>query len=257
MESNDKISDDDVLMKNMCNDEKLFVGLKNFIDNHDDEQLEIDMKKMFENMIEYSDDDDTIKRQEMLLMCRVFRKIKTIDKQAKNYRNLANKYRQCDKMYIKNDKIVDKVVKYNDMKDDNDTDKMINLLSKCMTPIKMKHELLLYELLHYKTNEKIEINKNSIVKIINRFDLLISSYLENRSWTVNLKNTKNFIVPKNAVVFSNTVNRQDVCNSNVKNHMNMLVQYLKRCYNISRVKVSIKKDTKYKLGWILVYVYFE
>ena len=76
---------------------------------------------------------------------------------------------------------------------------------------------------------------------MNRFNTLILCYLESKVWKVHTKNTKNFALPKfkDSIVLSNSTSEDNLTNTYLITHMDMLVSYLKRKYNGISIKYSI------------------
>jgi hypothetical protein len=143
----------------------------------------------------------------------------------------------------------------------------MSILKTVLTSHKMSQELLTYELLNYRPNtnrankpifneNNFEIISKQINNDLNRFNLIIQNYLEDKEWILNVKDTLNFSVPKHKVIFSNTINKQNQENNTIIDHMDMLVNYIKRCYKIPTLKYVIVEDNKYDIVWILISIGF-
>jgi hypothetical protein len=187
--------------------------------------------------------------------------------ECKKTREKTDAYYKYNKMYTTYDPdISNQIHEYNIKKDDSKEDSMtiptmIPMLVLTLTKHKMTQELLTYELLNYRTLTRTPFDKSSpsfndvISQIkfdLERFNPIIQSYLEDRVWTLNTSDTVHFAVPKNKIIFSNTISMQDQENHTVITHMDMLIGYIKRCYKVATLKYVIVEDNKYDVVWILL-----
>lgn len=251
-------------LEKFCNNEERYNKIKNIVEEYNSEEL----KKVIDNLLVSDVDltnEKTRDKYESLLMLRVFKTLKKCEKESIKYNLEVENYNKYNKLYTNNDETINSVKNFNENYDESNINEMINLLTKCMTPFKMKYELLTYELLNHKSTDKVIVDSNNfnehvenIKNTMNRFNTLILCYLESKIWKVHTKNTKNFAVPKSklkdSIVLSNSTSEDNLTNTYLITHMDMLVSYLKRKYNGISIKYSIKKDTKYKMCWILVYI---
>jgi hypothetical protein len=173
------------------------------------------------------------------------------------------------KKYINDSSLASQIHAYNIENDSEYKDENIqmSILKTILTSHKMTQELLTYELLNYKPNTdngkkpifnetNFEIISKQINNDLNRFNLIIQNYLEDKEWILNVKDTLNFSVPKHKVIYSNTINKQNQENNTVIDHMDMLINYIKRCYKVPTLKYVIVEDNKYDIIWILISIGF-
>lgn len=204
--------------------------------------------------------DKEIKNIKLLLMLKIFKKIKEIE-----LTHLCTK----NKSHIPNDNdisisISNDIHKFNITSDNNYDDKSFELLKNIMTPTKIKYELLKYELINYSPNNKIIVESpvnaypdsisNLMTNEINRFNIFIENIIEDDTWIINFKNTKNFSVPKNKFIISNTIEIDNITNCALSEHMELLSNYLKRMFDMASLKYAIVEDNKYYMAWILIII---
>jgi hypothetical protein len=281
-DSNDYLPN--VSLEHVCNIEGNYHVMKRFVEEFNVKDLKKEVDDIFINF----NINDVNEKFKMLLMLRVFKKIKLMEKSSNdyyiNYQNIMNEYNKSDY----NDFVIDEVdhcdnhgINHSDNHDVNDPmihmvdlvhnfnikddvnkkkSEYVNLMQNILTEQKMNNVLLAYELLNYRPsgsrivfdNNNTDITSELIRAELNRFNPIIQQYLEDREWTINYKNTLNFSVPKNKIVISNTISMNHTSNNVVTEHMNMLRKYIRRNFKTESVKCAIVEDNKYDLSWTLI-----
>lgn len=174
-------------------------------------------------------------------------RLKLIETTTANYKAKFESENKPNKLYEYNAEILDKI-RNGDLTDE--------LILSILTPYKIKQELLEYELLHYK-QQKIVFEgvmkwdtANLIKKEFDKFRSL-ANCLED-SWTINFHDTLNFTVQKNRIVLSNTIRTQDYENTKLSEHLDALIDFVDRNFDVKSVKYVIHEDNKYHMIWVLV-----
>jgi hypothetical protein len=85
---------------------------------------------------------------------------------------------------------------------------------------------------------------------------LIQEYLEDTVWHINKESTLNFTVPKNKIVLSNTIGVENFNNNMITIHLDLLIKYIKRNFNVNTCKYMVAEDNKYKMCWLLFIIRF-
>ena len=258
-----------VNLKDMCDFESLdcFEHMKQFVAHYEPSDLTSDMQNVMQNLpdlVHITKDTDESKqimhRFENLLMLKMFKRLKWIEKYSYDNKIEMDKYYKYQKMYQNNNTSIKKIHEFN-LKSDKDKtkDELSLLVDEVLTPYKMSQELLTYDLLHYRPDVKALFNEDNLASIANqiktdldRFNPIIQHYLEDRSWILNIEDTLNFSVPKNKIILSNTINTQDQENTTIITHMDMLINYIKRHFKVPTLKYVIAEDNKYYFTWILI-----
>ena len=73
-----------------------------------------------------------------------------------------------------------------------------------------------------------------------------------KAWKININRQINFKVPESKLVFSNTVNEDDIDNDYLDTHLNMIVRYLERITDSKSIKYYVVEDNKYDIHWVLI-----
>jgi hypothetical protein len=263
-------------LKELCDfeSENYFEQMKKFVGSADPYDLKHNVKNVLSNssnipnnkhLTKESDESRTIMQKfENLLILKTFTRLKWLEKYSVDCKNEFTEYYKYQKMYSVNDSTAKDIHIFNS-KVNNDSeaqrhDKQIELLDKALTQHKKTQELLSYELLHYNPSVKIEFTKTSqngllakqIRDDITRFNPIIQSYLEDKSWVINTKDTLNFTVPKTCIVISNTIKSSDKSNNTIISHMELLMKYIERRFKVASLKYVIVRDNKYDFSWILI-----
>jgi hypothetical protein len=273
-----------VNLQDMCDLEskEFFPNMKVFVENCETNDLTDAVSHIFTNVpdkkhFESTDNDskNMVQRFENLLMLRMFKRLKLLEKQSIDYRMEIDECNKYQKMYS-NDPCMAALVRIvnlekenassrteNETENENENekeqnDKYMNLLQKTITPYKITKELLTYELLHYEPEERIKFEENNLEQTafkirddINRFNLIVKPYLED-NWKVNIRDTLNFVVPKNKIILSNTIDPVDEYNDSLSMHIDMTMNYIKRCYKVATLKYAIVEDNKFNIIWLLI-----
>ncbi len=258
-----------VELKDLCDVENNYEEMKLFIEKFDVENL-IQSSNNFllnSNNIGEPESEQKNKRYELLLILKLFKKIKLMENQWHQYwlessqynKNIDN-FKTCINQY-------GNIIHEFNIKPEKDKTEYeyILLLKNALSQQKMKHELLIYELINYTPTSKIYFEARYLQTIaldikneLDRFNPIIQTYLEDDQWTINYKNTMNFAVPKNKIIYSNTISRHDASNDTVIQHMNLVTNFINNIFKISSGKFVIIDDNKYNICWILISVgYFE
>ena len=258
-----------VELKELCLSDNNYDDMKLFIENNDVEKLRHLIDNFSFNSIDSKESETKIKKYELIMILSIFKKIKLMEDDCHNYWHESSQYyKQLNtyKICMKEGQLVTDIHEFNIKSDDdkNESD-YIPFLKNVLTPDKMKHELLKYELLNYIPKNKIYFDKQhletiaqDIKHVLDRFNPIIQSCLEDHEWTINYDNTMNFAVPSNKIIFSNTISMNDAKNEIVIQHLNMVSHYINNMFKISSGKYVIVDDNKYKFSWILISVgYFK
>lgn len=270
-----------VSIKDMCelentHDCKLFDQLLEYIESNDTNDIQKKLADIYtvndqptvdDQPINISSNDSNAEYRNLITM-RVFQRFKGLEHNCLEFREKSKQYNMYQKMYNTCKISAKEIHDYNvsEKQENNnafDSNQKLELLMKAMTPYKMTQELLTYELLHFCNDPVVKFDEDNCEDISNkirydvdRFNPIVQAYLEDRSWTINKKDTLNFSVPKNRIVLSNTIDTTVAKNTIFLTHMDMLVHYIKRCYKISSLKYLIVEDNKYDLTWVLIVIGF-
>ena len=265
-----------VNLEEMCNFEATdcYDHMKKFVESYDKTKLSEDIDLVINNIpdnIHISKDTEESKnimhRFENLLILKLFKRLKLIEKYSRNNKLKTELYYLNNKKYINESSIASQIHNYNIEHNGEykDEDIQMSILKTILTSYKMSQELLTYELLNYRLNndKKPIFNENNFELItkqinydLNRFNLLIQNYLEDKEWILNVNDTLNFSVPKHKVIYSNTISKHHQENNIIIDHMDMLINYIKRCYKVPTLKYVIVEDNKYDIIWILISIGF-
>lgn len=272
-------------LKSMCDTEgdDVFNRIKTFVDQNDPNDLKRDMKKLslttnISNVTNTEENSKAVEHSlpsvdhrlplieptvaqikfENLLILKTFKRLHMLEKTCMNYKSEYEKYNKYQNMYLNDNAIADLVRDIN-LNQDSLQNKLI-MIQKIITPHKINQELLTFELLFYSPKELISFDDKTLEEMaefikndINRFNLIIQHLLENRSWTINSKDTLNFSLPKNKIIISNTIITYNEENSSLLMHMDMLADYIRRVYKVS-MKYTIVDDNKYHFSWIFIVI---
>ena len=242
-------SKNNINIKNLC----CFNELTKFINKYDVNELK---EKLQNLMINITKNDES----EKLLILKIYKRLSNIDIDSQNYKIELDNYNKYQKMYA-NDNETAKLIHNFNIDPIQEPEMRLNLIKQILTPHKLTQELLTYELLHYRPDNKMRIllDKNNLKEVsekikieINRFNPIIISYIEDHSWTINYTDTLNFKVEQNTIIISNTIDTSDEENHILTTHMNMLVNYIKRIFKLLSIKYFIIEDSKYDFSWIFI-----
>jgi len=221
----------------------------------------IDMKKMnqYVKNIGKNKSDETKNPDEVLLslVYKTFLRLSAMEKEICQYNDKAIEYNELNTLYNKNNDLATTINRHNagttskakKQKQGKD------LMSQIFTTFGIKRELLKYELMYYALSEKVTITKNNydlIKNLLDHFNPIIESYTEDKEWTINYQNNKNFVVPVGKVIYSNTIEDCDADNTIILSHLDLIVLYIKRNYQIQKVKYVIHEDNRQHFHWILL-----
>lgn len=166
---------------------------------------------------------------ENIIILKVFKRLKLVEKMCDEYIE-ATKPHNTDPYIYQNGIIL------------NNTN-LINILS----PNKINYEILNYELIFFNPPEKMIYDEYKIKLEFDKFSQIIQEYIEDTFWIINHKDTLNFCVTN--TVLSNTIK---INNDVVNTHMNNMIKFIKRVYNVKTIKYKIVEDNKYDILWVLV-----
>lgn len=137
--------------------------------------------------------------------------------------------------------------------------KMAGLIGSMLTPFGKKIELIKYKLMYYKPQERILVTKDNLESASHQLKLeldgisdILSPYMEDTKWKINIKRDVNFKVPESKLVFSNTVLESDIESDYLSTYLNMVIRYLERITDSKSVKYYIVEDNKYDIHWALI-----
>ena len=253
-----------ISLRDICDIENNYQEMKNFIKEHDESLLQKDIEDL--NIHNYQhfknqQSGESVKKFKLLLMLRIFKQIKKNELSCLHNKLNFDNNRIIETYNSDTNKISVMVHDFN--KNNKSYDECFDLLKNIITAPKMKYDLLKYELINYSPKEKILVessclnNVSELIKTeINRFNHLIRYLIEDDTWIINNETTKNFIVPKNKFVISNTTEIDNINNDLLLDHMDLLCIYLKRMFNVPLLKYSIVEDNKYDIAWILILIGF-
>lgn len=261
-----------VNLKDMCDFESpdCYEHMKQFVANYEAADLSTDMQNVMTNIPdlvhiakETEESKQIMHRFENLLMLKMFKRLKWLEKHSHDNKTETERYYKYQKMYTTNSNATSKKIhEFNIKSEKEKTDTQYTaLVEQVLTPHKMSQELLTYELLHYRPDIKIIFNEENLETLanqikfdLNRFNPIVQPYLEDHSWTINYKDTMNFQVGKNKIIFSNTINTDDHENNTLITHMDMMINFIKRRFKVPTLKYAIVEDNKYYFTWILISV---
>lgn len=137
--------------------------------------------------------------------------------------------------------------------------RMTGLLGSILTPYGKKIELIKYKLLYYRPKKQIRVKKSTLpttsLKLKAEIDSvsdILSPYMEDTKWKINTQRNLNFKVPESKLVFSNTVNEDDIESDYLDTYLNMIIRYLERITDSRSVKYYVVEDNKYHIHWVLI-----
>lgn len=247
--TNQKVSFDD-----LCNIYNMKTDMDKFINN-----TETSVIKHKLSVLKTNTDDEGNREYELLVLLKLYKDMRKLDKERRRYIRKAKEYEQYKSLYNSNQVLANDI--NNLLNTENkDTKVMCNYIQRAFTEQKMVNELIIYKLLYHIPTEKVKVTKNNYMDIVGRiclslnsFTPLLVSYLEDHTWTVNYKNTLNFIVPKKKVLLTNTVSLRNMKNTFFKTYMAMVTNYLAKCFDGS-IKHNIEEDSKYDFAWVFISV---
>jgi hypothetical protein len=139
--------------------------------------------------------------------------------------------------------------------------KMSRVANSIMTPHCKKHEIIKYKLLFYNPLKQIRVSRSNLADVSHRLKAeldsvtaILNAYMEDKVWKINIGRKINFKVPESKLVFSNTVNADDIDNNYLTTHLNMIIRYLERITDAKSVKYYVVEDNKYDIHWVLIAV---
>ena len=268
-------------LKDMCVNESqdCYERIQQFVANQKTEILLTDIQNVMKNVpdlvhitkeSEESEESKESKESKQAMLCfenllilNMFIRLKWLETCCYTTRTETNRYYKDQQLYITNNSIISANIHlYNVM---TETEKIeipcYKLLEQVLTPYKISQELLTYELLNYRPDNKIMFNEMNLKSVadqirseLNRFSPIVHSYLEDRVWTINYNDTMNFSVGKNKIVFSNTISTHNQENNILVAHINTMTKFIKKCFKIKTLKYAIIEDNKYYFTWILIFV---
>lgn len=258
-----------ITLHDMCNFESpdRYQRMKQFVTRYEANDLTTDMLNVLQHLpdqvhIAKATDKSVqiMDRFENLLMLRIFKRLKLIEKTSIDYKVEIDRYNKQTKPYVSNSSTVKKIHEFNIRPTESKMDEQcLELINQGLTNNKLTNELLMCELLHYRPESKTIFNEDELEFIahqikseIDRFNPIIRIFLEDQSWTVNFKSTLNFAVPECKIILSNSINTDDQENDHLIDHMDMMVKFIKRCFKIPSLKYKIVEDNKYHFSWILI-----
>ena len=139
----------------------------------------------------------------------------------------------------------------------HDTDNKEDRFEMLKSIVPKKHirkVFLKYELLYYTADKKFKNDINNIVKYVNKFCPIVQHFLEDTEWNIHTKDTLNFKVPSNKTVLTNTVSKIDATNKKLIKYMDELVDFIKRNFDVKKVRYRIIDDNKYKMSWLFIII---
>lgn len=175
----------------------------------------------------------------------------------------------------------DKIIDINENPSTYSEDEIIEIYKKIMAPSVMRDAILKHELCKYipkeftvcDRNKKVEIS-NKIKHDIDKFHSLSPLYPVNKNtetrdycfhhyeWMIDYEDTMNYEVPKNTVLFTNTIdtnsydNDDNIINRNLDNYLESIIRYLKKKYKSPKIKKYIIESDKYEVCWVFIMVRF-
>ncbi|VBB17962.1 hypothetical protein YASMINEVIRUS_425 [Yasminevirus sp. GU-2018] len=285
-----------VSLKTLCDAEGVgvFDRLKKYVEDNDPATIRKEMQRLMTNLansdMHSTTSDSSVNGKndhtdqkdcrlvndnhvfENLLILKTYKRLKTMENACLEYKNEYETYSMYIEEYQKKRDYA-KVVReanlkaYNGISVDNPRGSTIEscdeILKQILTPHKINREMMTYELLFYKsdvqtsfTEDKLTEVAEMIQQILNRFNPIVQSRLEDHSWTINYKDTLNFKVKKGRVIFSNTIRTEDEGDMTITSHLNMLRSYLRRVFRVKSICYKIIEDNKFYLSWIFFEVGF-
>lgn len=181
----------------------------------------------------------------------LYEQLSTINEKCTRYKTAHDENKKKCNDYIVDVEITKQIRQLNISKQNINVD----IFKKIMTSTKINNELLNYELLNYRAEEKQLFDIEKIKNDANRFNVLIDDIIEDKLWTEHLQDTQNFCVPPESIVLSNTLLSCDEDNKLLIEYMKNLTEYLKSCYHVRKLFYEIVEDNKYDISWIFIVIY--
>ena len=187
----------------------------------------------------------------------IYNKIKNKKDAFISYQSTYDAYYQNDSPYIVsplNNNYVMQCI-------ENDNMLEIIDLKKVFTYKKIKNELLTYNLINHIPEKKILLTASNCHQIIKDMKKILDTYspiiyhlLEDKVWNIDRKNTMNYAIPKNSIIFSNTTSIKNSNSPTLHDHLKMIIKFFYKLFEIKSIKYSIIKDSKYDMFWVIILV---
>jgi hypothetical protein len=230
----------------------MYVGMNAFIEENDSKCIKHKLD-LLKNNVDLKDN----REQEQLILLKLYKDMRKMDKNRMRYIRKAKKYKQQKIVYNTNHDIASDINNLLNTKN-KDIKTMSRYINNIYTDQKIIDELIIYKLLYHIPEKKIKVCEDNYIDIIgnicsilNSVTPLLVSYIEDHVWIINHKSTRNFIVPKKKVLLTNTIPLKVMKNTNFRKYMSMITGYLTKCYDGS-IKYNIEEDSKYDFAWVFI-----
>jgi hypothetical protein len=267
-------------LQDLCEIEKNYDQMKRFIEKSD----KLELKKMVDGILEsdmISGSAEATQEMVNLLMLRLCGKIKSMERECQEYFIESELIHGSETIrgseLIRGSETINGSEEYDDMihnyvekigTDGEDESKERKLVGLIFNRKQMRHEILKYELTNYPYSSTCKKNMRNryvftdnnmycaelIRDQIDKFNPLVGEYLEDTTWTINYKSTPCFQVPKNKILITNTTSLENKRNKKLTEHLDLLVEYLKRTFDQTSVRFKICEDNKFEIVWLLIAV---
>ena len=248
-----------VSLKEICNIYNMYPKMESFLNKYESDDIK---QKLNSLKITFDTEEKTDPEYDLLVLLKLYKDMRKMDKERRRYIRKAQTYEQHKSLYNNNQVLANDI--NNLLNSENkDSKVMTQYIQRVFSEHKMINELIIYKLLYHTPLTKVKVSKNNYMETVGKICLtlnsvssLLVSYLEDHTWTIHYKSTRNFIVPKNKVIITNTVSVKDMKNTFFKTYMAMITNYLTRCYDGS-IKHIIEEDSKYDFAWVFITVRYE
>ena len=248
----EKESNNKDLIKSLCNDDKVFNDLEEYVLANDEKEIAKKINSLFKNEIKINSNDNNALNEILILsILNVFRKIKKINSSINDYINDMEKSKNNEPEY--DTKQLEKIKSFNDFKSSQVLTDHGMELAYCRYILETANIV--------KSKNRIRLDKNNykdklqeIVNEINKFNPLIDTIIEDNEWRINLEDTMNFCVPKNRVVISNSIETHNMDHPVLISHLEKLLRHIENIYDVSDIEYQITEDNKYKMSWVFIII---
>lgn len=237
--------------------------VRNYIDDCADDYINDKLSSLFDD----TDGEVDPNNDEYAMLCSLslMKRMVALKTRAHNYRRRSDLRDQRQKLYDRSNTLAkrcDSLISATNGSGPHSaevSDEISNVVNSIMTERSKKIEMIKYKLLYYTPSTKVQLRteclERSCEAIKTELDTasdLFGPYLEDDKWKINTDRSINFKVPKSKVVFSNTINLDDIGNDYLDTYLQMMRSYLRRFTDSKSIKLHTGSDNKYSVHWVLI-----
>ena len=237
--------------------------VRNYIDDCEGDYVNDKLSSLFDD----TDGEVDPNNDEYAMLCSLslMKRMVALKTRAHNYRRRSDLRDQRQKLYDRSNTLAKRCDSLISATNGSGpcpaeiSDEITNVVNAIMTERSKKIEMIKYKLLYYTPPTKVQLRaerlERSCEAIKAELDTasdLFGPYLEDDKWKINTDRTVNFKVPKSKVVFSNTINLDDVGNDYLDTYLQMMISYLRRFTDSKSIKLHTRSDNKYSVHWVLI-----